>query len=271
MSEMTDYLEGELIKHIFRTGSFTKPAALYIGLFSAAPGEAGGGSEFAGGSYARAQLNPADANWSDQTAGNGQTSNLLQVNFPAPSATWGLATHFGVFDAPTGGNLLTYSPLTNSRNINNGAPAPFFAAGALTVTISGCSNYLKGEIIKHIFRTGSFTKPAALAIALYTTNPTDADSGTEVSGGSYARVSNNPADANWDAPASGDGHTSNTGVLTYPAPSGAWGTVSHWGVRDATSAGNLLLHGAVLPSAQPVGATDPAPSWPAGNLDITFA
>jgi hypothetical protein len=271
MSELTDYTEGELIKHICRTGSFTKPSALYLALFSAAPGEAGGGTEITGGAYPRKALNPSDSNWSDQAGGNGQTSNLVQVTFDAPSSNLGQATHLGILDALTGGNLLTYSPLTNARNINNGAPAPYFAVGDLVVTISGCSNYLKGEIIKHIFRTGSFTKPSALAIALYTTNPTDADSGTEVSTGNYGRVSNNPADANWTAPAAGDGHTENVGVLTHPTPNGSWGTIPNWGLRDAPTAGNLLFHGAMLPEAVVVGATDPAPYWPAGGLDITFA
>jgi len=134
MSAMSDYLEGEIIKHIFRTGSFTKPTALYVGLFTAAPNDAGGGTEVSGGSYARAQHNPADANWAAPGAGDGLTSNLAEITFPTPTANWGQVTHIGIFDAATAGNLLLHGALTTPKTINNGDPAPKFAAGELDVT-----------------------------------------------------------------------------------------------------------------------------------------
>lgn len=272
MSQMSDYLEGELVKHMFRTGSFTKPAALHIGLFSVAPSDAGGGTEITGGVYPRAQLNPADANWSDQTAGNGQTSNLAQINFTSPASNLGQAVAMGIFDAATAGNLLFHKPIT-PKNLNSGAPAPYFAIGDIVITFSGTglSNYLKGQLIKHLFRTGSFAKPTVLALALYTAGPTAADTGTEVVGGNYGRAQNNPLDANWAAPSAGNGQTSNVGQVTHPAPSGAWGTISDWGLRDAAAAGNLLFFGAMQPASQPVGATDPAPYWPAASLAISVA
>lgn len=136
MSAMSDYLEGELIKHIFRTGSFTKPTALYVALFTAAPNDAGGGTEVSGGSYARAQLNPADANWTAPAGGDGQTDNASAITFPAPSANWGQVTHFGIFDASTAGNLLFHGALTTPKTINNGDPAPSFGVGALAVTFA---------------------------------------------------------------------------------------------------------------------------------------
>lgn len=136
MSAMTNYLEGELIKHIFRTGSFTKPTALYIALFTAAPNDAGGGTEVTGGSYARAQLNPADANWAAPAAGNGVTSNAAAITFPAPTANWGSVTHFAVMDASTAGNMLFHGALSASKTVNNGDPAPEFAIGDLTVTFA---------------------------------------------------------------------------------------------------------------------------------------
>jgi hypothetical protein len=133
---MSDYLEGELIKHIFRTGSFTKPSALYVALFTAAPNDAGGGTEVTGGSYARAQLDPADANWAAPAAGNGVTSNAAAITFPAPTANWGSVTHFAVMDASTAGNMLFHGALSASKTVNNGDPAPEFAIGDLTVTFA---------------------------------------------------------------------------------------------------------------------------------------
>lgn len=136
MSAMSDYLEVELRRHLFRTGSFTKPSVLAVGLFTAAPTDAGGGTEVSGGSYARVSVNPADANWSAPDATGGVTANVSAVTFPAPTANWGTVTHFAIFDATTAGNMLVYGALTASRVINNGDAAPSFAPGALTVTFA---------------------------------------------------------------------------------------------------------------------------------------
>lgn len=133
---MSDYLEVELRKHIFRTGSFTKPTVLAVALFTAAPSDSGGGTEVSGGSYARVQRDPLDANWTGASATNGLTDNAAALTFPVPSANWGVVTHFGIFDATTGGNLLFHGALTTSKTINNGDPAPAFAVGELDVTFA---------------------------------------------------------------------------------------------------------------------------------------
>lgn len=131
------------------------------------------------------------------------------------------------------------------------------------------SDYLEVEIRKHIFRTGSFTKPTVLYIALYTAAPSDAGGGTEVTGGSYARVACNPGDANWSGASSTSGLTDNVSAITFPTASASWGTVTHLGILDASSGGNLLFHGA-LTASKTVGSGDTF-SIAAGDLDITFA
>ena len=125
MSAMSDYLEGKLIDHIFRTGSFTKPTTLAVGLFTAAPSDSGGGTEVTGGSYARATLNPLDANWAAPSAGNGVTSNLAAITFPTPTGNWGTVTHFGVFDATSSGNLLLWGSLSPTVVIATGDTVRF--------------------------------------------------------------------------------------------------------------------------------------------------
>jgi len=132
----SDYLEGEIIRHIFRTGSYTKPTGIYIALFTAAPSDSGGGTEVAGGSYARVGVGPSDATWSAPSGGDGQTSNVGVITFPAPTANWGLVTHFAIYDAVSAGNILYHGALTQSKTINNGDAAPNFPAGTLTVTES---------------------------------------------------------------------------------------------------------------------------------------
>lgn len=136
MANMSDYLEVELRKHIFRTGSFTKPSALYVALFTVTPSDSGGGTEVTGGSYARVQRDPLDANWTAASSTDGLTDNAAAITFPTPTANWGTVVAFGIFDASTSGNLLIWGPITPNKTVNNGDPAPSFATGALDVTFA---------------------------------------------------------------------------------------------------------------------------------------
>lgn len=97
------------------------------------------------------------------------------------------------------------------------------------------STYLRNKVIKHVLGEASFTMPTNVYLALYTTDPTVADVGTEVTGGSYARQQLSFATAVNGAKTS---NTSET-FSTMPAC-----TVTHWGIRDASSGGNLLYFGA---------------------------
>jgi len=136
--------------------------------------------------------------------------------------------------------------------------------------MAAMSDYLELQIINHLLRTGTFGKPAGIHFALFTSDPTDAASGAEVSGGSYARVAVTQLDANWNAPVGNDGHTDNVNAITFPAPTANWGSVTHWAFFDAASAGNMLIHGG-LTTPKTVNSGDPAPSFAAGALDLTLA
>ena len=135
MTAFTDYTENAIANHIFRGIAFTMPAALYAALFSAvANGETGSVTELSGNGYARAACNPGTSNWNAPVAGNGTVANGVAITFPQASGDWGTVAYWGLYDAATGGNLLVYAPLANSRNITNEA-TPSFAAGAMTIQI----------------------------------------------------------------------------------------------------------------------------------------
>jgi len=123
------------------------------------------------------------------------------------------------------------------------------------------SNFLEDELLDHSVGTGSWSTPATAYIALFTDDPTDADTGTEVSGGSYARQS-----MAFDA-ASG-GACDNTSDVTFPEATASWGTVTHWGIYDADTAGNLLWHGD-FDASKEIGSGDTA-KVAAGDLDLTL-
>jgi len=115
--------------------------------------------------------------------------------------------------------------------------------------MAGFSDYVEGQLITHIFRTGSFTKPTTLAIALVTSAATDSDDGSTISevanSNNYARQTLNPLDANWSAPSVGDGNTHNLSAITFPQASGSWGTIVGVVILDNATygAGNILFHG----------------------------
>jgi hypothetical protein len=144
MSAMSDYLENKLVDQIFRAQAFSFPATLHVGLFTAAPSDSGGGTEVSGGSYARVGVTASLANFSGtQGAGTtvassgtgGQTSNNGTITFATPTASWGAVSHFGIFDAASGGNLLFWGALTITKTINQGDTVTFPAA-SLSVTFA---------------------------------------------------------------------------------------------------------------------------------------
>ena len=100
------------------------------------------------------------------------------------------------------------------------------------------SNYLEDALINATLRNTSYTSPAAVYVGLYTSDPTDANTGTEVSGGSYTRTA-----VTMGSPT--DGVSTNTAAVEFPQASGSWGTVGWIGILDATSSGNLLYHTAL--------------------------
>jgi hypothetical protein len=124
------------------------------------------------------------------------------------------------------------------------------------------ANYLEDAIINAVLRNTSYTSPATVYVALYTSDPTDADTGTEVSGGSYARTA-----VTFGAPS--NGVTTNSASVTFPTATASWGTVSYIGLRDASTSGNLLFHTA-LDEAKTVGTGDIF-TISTGNLSVTLA
>lgn len=123
------------------------------------------------------------------------------------------------------------------------------------------SNYLENALINATLRNTSYTSPATVYVALYTTDPTDADTGTEVSGGSYARQA-----VTFGAPS--NGVSTNSASVTFPTASANWGTISYIGIRDALTAGNLLYHTA-LDTAKTVSTSDVF-TISTGNLSVTL-
>ena len=129
MSAISNYLENALINATLRNTTYTSPATVYAGLFTSDPTDAGSGTEVSGGSYSRKAITFA-------APSDGATTNSAAAcEFDQATGSWGTITHFGIFDALTGGNLLYYGALTLSKTIASGDVFKF-PTSSVTVTLA---------------------------------------------------------------------------------------------------------------------------------------
>ena len=122
------------------------------------------------------------------------------------------------------------------------------------------SDYLENKVQAHVFSGTAYTSPT-LYVALFTTATADDGTGTEVTGGSYARQT-------MTMTTTGD-TSSNSAAVEFPTATASWGTVTHMAVYDAVSGGNMLAHGA-LTTSKTIADGDVF-RFPAGDVDITLS
>ena len=138
----SDYLANKLIDLLFRGQAFAFPASMHVGLLTAAPSNAGGGTEIAAGGYARVAIASSMTAWSgtqgagsttSSTGSSGKISNNAALVFPTPTATQGTAGWLALYDVASGsGNQMFWAPLAQPKTLNAGTP-PRFAAGTLSI------------------------------------------------------------------------------------------------------------------------------------------
>lgn len=142
MAGFSSYYATQIVNNLLRAVPATpagwtnvlRPAAVYVGLFTGAPTDAGGGTEVTGGAYARVAVAQADASWDAPAGIPTATQNAASIQFPQATADWGTVVAMGVFDAATGGNLLAWAPLTANRAVPNGA-TPSYSAGSFDLNL----------------------------------------------------------------------------------------------------------------------------------------
>ena len=131
MASFSNYTENLVLTWLFTGDSATRPTAWYVGLFTAAPSDTGGGTEVSGSAYARKATGTITVSGTATTA-----TNAAAIEFAAASGgNWGTITHAAVFDALSGGNMLAWAPLATSRTINDGDVFRI-PASSLTITLT---------------------------------------------------------------------------------------------------------------------------------------
>lgn len=130
--------------------------------------------------------------------------------------------------------------------------------------MAALSDHAEALLLNWLMTTGSATRPTSWYVALYTAAPSDSGGGTEVSGNGYSRQS-----VTFGAASSPGGTTSNTNAVSFTAAGGNFGTVTHIGIFDNSSGGNLLWHGSMTAS-KTVNDGDTL-EFSIGNIDLTIA
>lgn len=113
MSFISDYLENKLVDHVFRNTPYSAPGTVYLALYSSEPGDDNSGSELSGSGYSRQPFTLDEPT-------NGLSYSSADIVYDTATADWVTATHVGVMDASTGGNLLFYGPLSSAVTVLSG-------------------------------------------------------------------------------------------------------------------------------------------------------
>ena len=245
--------------HLLRSSFWSKPSTYQYALLSSLDPV----TEVAVAGYHRINLTPSDANWTGPTLNNGNFTNAKPVQFPSIDATvvgWGIVID-NFF-------ILTRAFATPVVCTTETA-GPYFSAGALQFQFTSNSNYPKLQPGTHLLRTASWSKPAAIYVALFSVMPNAAGTGgTEVTGGVYPRVQHGPGDTYWDEPTV-DGEIVNLGTITFSNLPNFSTTIVGFGLYDAATSGTYLEGNVFTPSIS-IDSGSPPLTFGAGKLMVSI-
>ena len=267
MSNFTDFGETWVCNFIRGTAD-ALPANFDVGLLTGVSDN--GFTEVSWNSYARQPVARSLAAWAG-TQGNGTTavstgtshttSNNETISFGTADGE-GIVSAIGLF---VGNDLFAYSNINAPINVVSGDNVKLDPS-ALVFTLGatgGCTDWLSNKLIDHIWRGKNYPYPVSMFLGLYSTTPGNNTRGTEISGNGYARQPiNNSA---WEDP---DGGTIATNAdITFPVPTGNWGTIRGCAFLDALTNGNILWWANVT-SPKTIVNGGAAPRFDAGALTI---
>jgi len=235
----TNYFE-TMILNVLNGVQAGAPATVYVGLFLTNPGESGSGTEISYTGYARQAIAFSAPEAMEDGIG---IKNSAEITFPTAPAAAGTVTHIGIFDALTSGNMLVYGELSEAQTIE-AQEAPVIVANEAKWWLSGdFSDWFKTQIL-NILR-GTNVAGITPYLALYNGDPDD--SGTELSGGDYARLA-----LSFTAPSAQSGteymEIKNSAAVQSARASSAWGTWAYTVIMSASSGGNPVFKKQKSPS-----------------------
>lgn len=257
---LSDYLEAQLIDHLFHaSNTYTPVATVYLGLLSALPDDTGATEV----TYTNYGTRPAIT--FGAAAGRAITQSGV-VTFPLCGVTGDTATHYAIYDAATAGNMLAYGALSASKVIADGnTPSVGTGQVILTAAAGAMSDYLANALLDFAFRNQAYSKPAK-HLFLADADPTSASTGSTISepaGNNYARL----AVTGWTTATN---TAENTAEETFNVPSGTWGAIQAVGICDAATVGNMLFYDTVPTGEGQTPGNGDTVKFAAGAFDVTL-
>jgi hypothetical protein len=239
VGKISNYLANELLDHVFNA-AYAPPATVYLGLSTADPTDTGSGlAEPVGSGYARQPITFGAAASRRVTQGSA-------VTFPQATGAWGTVSHWALFDAVSGGNMLAHGALAQAKSVvANNTPSVPSGEVWIEVTAGEMSTALVHSLLNLAFRNVAYARPTTY-VGVATAVLGDATTGSTVSepaGGAYARTQVNPNGGG--APAWGVAASravTNGAAVTLPAATAAWGTVVASFIASAASGGDILFY-----------------------------
>lgn len=227
MTHATNYLENALLDFTLRNIALASPSTVYVALYTAFV-EDGTQTEIAGSNYARRPAIFAAPN-------NGAIESAAAIDFPTAADNWGVVTHVGICDAASGGNVLFWSPLSQSRNVIAGRTFSIEAT-ELSISLAGdMSIALRNALLDHLCRSTAYT-PAATVYAALLSSFTNDQSYEELTGSGYARTPVALSEAS-------GGIATNDVAILFDEASANWPQATHVALLSAPTGGNLLYRG----------------------------
>lgn len=282
---LTNYGENKLVD--FTRGQAIPLAANFsIGLLTSV--DDGAFAEVSWTGYTRLTIARSMANFAGTQGGGTVTASTGSSHQTSNNTEWdfgnagGSATvlALGFF---SGTDLFCWVPLNAPITYASGDPVSF-PIGSVVLTLGltgGLSDYASNRLIDLVFRAQAFTWPGNVIIRLMTSAPSNAGGGNEVpAGGGYVSQSVPSSLTAWSgtqgagsttASTGTSGRTSNNNPIVYPAPTSAWGTVTHLAVSDGAGVGANLLYWRAMDTPRTIAGGGPAPRFAADNLGVTFA
>jgi len=104
------------------------------------------------------------------------------------------------------------------------------------------SNYLEDALLAATLTATTYTSPADVYVALYSTTPTDSSSGTELTGNGYARQ------LTTFTVNTGNGIANSSSTATFTASGGDWLPALGWSIVDDSTGGNILYYSTLSPA-----------------------
>lgn len=243
-TSLSDLAESKIRQLLFGNALWSgKPTTFYLALLTAAPTDAGGGTEVSGKGYLRKAVACDSTNW---YVSDNQVINATALNFSATATEpWESVSHFAIYSAAARGDLLFWGSLKEVKTIAKYGTASF-EAGEISISLGGGFGLLAAyRVLKYLFNAATWTATPTLYVGLGTNADANQVWGEPVasSGGSataYLRGTYANTTAKWPAATSAQNTTSNaSGITNFVAATADWGNLTHIG----------LLNGAITPGA----------------------